>query len=227
MDARQDDHHRDDERDERRRGGAVPRPAGERAGGDRGRVLAGGLGDAERGGHLLQEDQHRDAGREALHDRPRQDAGPPPEARDAGDHEQEPGQERDDRDGARADRRHDGHEHDGHRAGRSADLDVGAAERPGDDPGHDRGDDPRLGAEARGDAERERERQRDDGDGDARQQVAAPGARQVADVAAAGQQAGEPAGHARRSTSREAVSWSSSIWRESASSSPVRSSASA
>ena len=152
-------------------------PVAERADRDRGGVLAVGLRTPSAAGTCWRKMITRDADREALDHRPRQDARVAAQPRGAGDDQQQPGQQRDDDHAVGPDGGHDRHQHDGHRARRAAHLHVRPAEHAGDDAGHDRGDQPGLGAQPGRDAEAERERQRDDGDGDPGEQIAAPGSR--------------------------------------------------
>ena len=91
-----------------------------------------------------------------------------------GDQHHDAGEHAHDRDRAHAVRGDDRGEDDDHRAGRPRHLHVGSAEHRSDDAGDDRGDEPGLGARARGDAEAEGERQRDDSDGEPGEQIAAP-----------------------------------------------------
>ena len=114
------------------------------------RVLAVGLGDAERGGHLLEEDDHRDADGEALDHRPRdvREVAAEPQ-RTPRRNDQHAGDQADDEHGVGAVAGDDRHEHDGHRPGRPRHLHVRAAEDRGDEAGDDRRDQPGLGAEAR------------------------------------------------------------------------------
>jgi hypothetical protein len=228
MQARQGEHDRCDEPDEAERDPALAAPRRQRADRHRRGVLALGPLDAQRGRHLLEEDEDRDAGGEALDDRPRQHARVAAESQSPGGDEQDAGEERDDDHPAGAVRRDDRGEHDGHRAGRAADLHVRAAEHAGDDAGDDRGDQAGLGSDARGDAERERQRERDDRDGDAGEQVRAPPRAQPAVVAAAGQQPGDGRdAHVARNSSRVAVTMSSRICFATARTSAMRGSASA
>ena len=134
---------------------------------------AAGIGSGE-GGHLLQEDDDRDAEREAFDDRPRNERHSAPEARSAGDQHDDPGEHAHHGHRGHAVRGHDRGEHDDHRAGRPRHLDVRPAEHRSDDAGDDRRDQPGRCARTGGDAESEGERQRDDSDGEPRQQVPAP-----------------------------------------------------
>ena len=141
---------------------------------------------AERSGHLLQEDDDRDAEGEPLDDRPRNVGHRATESQHARDHD----------------------DHARHHA-RAAPAPptpcaatIGAStttiapvgpETCTFDPPNTAAttpamigrDESGLGARAGGDAERERERQRDDPDRDAREEIAAPGAAQVAVVGGA------------------------------------------
>ena len=87
---------------------------------------------------------------------------------------------------------------DGHRAGRAGDLQVRPAEDGRDRAGDDRGGDPGLCAEARGDAEGQRERQRDDRDGEPGDEVATRRAPGVRPVRAPWQERGDPRAQAGR-----------------------------
>ncbi len=118
------DHHHRDEYDQAERRPSMSVPARHRPQRDRGGVGPVGLGHPERGRHLLQEDQQRDADPEALDDRPRQDPGVAAQAHATDDHQQDTGQQRDQRHATGPDRRHQRDQHDGHRARRTADLYV-------------------------------------------------------------------------------------------------------
>ena len=100
----------------------------QRASRDRRRVLAVGLRDTERVGYLLEEDDHRDPDGESLDDRPRHVREEPTEPRERRDEQEHPGHESHDVHGVDAVPRHDGDEHNCHRARRARDLHVGSAE---------------------------------------------------------------------------------------------------
>ena len=171
--AHHDDHHEHDEQDDADGGQAarVPRRAqpervAQRAHRDRSGVLAVRLGDAQRRGHLLQEDDHGDADREAFDDGPRDVGEIATDAGERGREDEHACEEAHHQHGVRAVARDDRDEHHGHRAGRPRHLHARSTEHGGDDAGDDRGDESRLRTQTGRDPEREREGQRDDADGE-------------------------------------------------------------
>ncbi len=153
---------------------------------DRG-VVAVGFGDPEGGGHLLQEDDHRDAEGESLDDGPRYVGEYPTEPEQAGRDDEDSGEHPDDDHGVGPVAGNERDEHDGHRSRRARHLQVGTTEDAGDEPGDDRGREPGRGAEPGGDPERQRQRQRDDADREPSDDVGAPRPRESRIVAAARQ----------------------------------------
>ena len=190
--ARRGDHDQGDEaHDQHRREIPAVERATDRLRGDERGALASRLRDAQCRRHLLQEDDHRDADREALDHRPghvREIAAEPGERRDD---DQDAGHDADEKHPVAAVASHDRNEDDRHRARRPRYLHVRATEDRRDDPRDDRGDQAGSGTQSRGDSERERERQRHDADGDAGEHIAAPRPGQGCVVGAAREQTRE------------------------------------
>ena len=198
-DARPDEHdRRDAERDRDRAGGRIADEGRDGVERHAPHVLVARGAHAERHGHLLERDDDRDPRGEPLDDGHRQVAHEPPEPGDREDDEDQAGHRADHQDALGAEARDHRQQDDGHRPGRSGDLEVRPAEDRGDGARDDRGGQPGLRAETRGDAEGERERQRDDRDGDAGDEVAAGRAARVRPVRAARQQRRDPRPQARR-----------------------------
>ena len=193
------DHRHDDREQEQRPCGPVPAErVADGPDGDDHRVVAIGLVDAQRPGHLLQEDDRRDPERESFDQRPRDERQIAAEPGDTGGEDQhachQPDQEHpvdpvagDDRD-----------QHHGHRSCRSRHLHVRATEHGRHQTGHDRGHQPGVGAEPGRDAERQRKRERDDADGDARDHIRTPRPRQPGVVRPSREQPSEQRARRRR-----------------------------
>ena len=171
LDPHRHDHRGDDHGDDADRGeaaGDIGAPESDcvtdRSRRDRCRVLPVRLRHTESGRDLLQEDDHRDPDREPLHDGPRDVREVAAHPRERGDEHEHAGDEPDDEHRVGAVTGDDRDEHHRHRPGRPRHLHVRPAEHGRDEPGDDRGDQPRLRAETGRDPERERQRQRDDTD---------------------------------------------------------------
>jgi len=125
-------HHQDYHPDERERG-HLPVGEGVTDGAHRhpGGVLAVGPFHPERRGDLLQEDDHRDAERETLDDRPRDVCEVAAQSQGGRHDEHGTGDQGHDGHGAHPVAGHDGKQHHRHRARRPAHLDVGTAEHRG------------------------------------------------------------------------------------------------
>jgi hypothetical protein len=143
-----------------------------RARGDDGDLVSVRRRDAQRGRDLLQADDTGDAEGESLDDGRGDERHVTARASDGQRDEDEPGQYSDRQDPARAVGVHDRHQDDGHRAGRSGDLQIGSAEGRRDRAGdHGRGQSG-GGTQAGGDAESEGQRQRHDRHGEPGDQIA-------------------------------------------------------
>lgn len=187
----------------------------DRVGGDGPDAVAVRIGDPERGRHLLQGDDHRDAGGEPLDHGDGQVVDVPTEAGEGQCDQYQPGQCPDHQHPGGAELLDHRHQHHGHRPGRPGDLEVGAAEDGGDGAGHHRRHQPGLGPEAGGDAEGQGQRQRHHGHGQPGEQVAPGRAAHRQPVGAWWQQPDEPVTHrqcAHRSRP-SARSWSNSASR--------------
>jgi hypothetical protein len=137
------------------------------------RIAARGSSHTERAGDLLQPDHARDAEGEAF-DHRHWDVGHGASGTQQGQrHEDDAGHQADRHDAVDPVRVHDRDQDNRHRARRTGDLEVGAAEDRGQRPGDHRRHQPGLRPGPRGDAEPERQRQRHHRDRQSGDQVAA------------------------------------------------------
>ena len=148
--------------------------------------VLGARGQAERGGHLLEGDEGRDAQGEPLDDGQRDEPHVPPCTGQAHHHEDHARHEANDEHALGSVGRHDRHEDDGHRPGGPGDLHVTTAEQRRHDAGDDRRHQAGGGAEPRGDAEGQGQGQGHDTHGHPGEDVLTRGRHHGAQVAAAG-----------------------------------------
>ena len=126
-----------------------------------------GQGQAEQIPDLAGDDDDGDTGGEADRDRKRDELDVGAEPQQAGDHHQDAGEDRRQKQAVHAVPLHGrGNQHD-EGAGRSADLEAAAAERRDQEAGDDRGVEALYRRRARRDRDRHRQRQRDDRDREA------------------------------------------------------------